>query len=76
MLLAYPALELPLPIYPSIDYLTPNESEAAALAAGQSLPDAAQRACVAAGLSVTKAGAATSLPSKEMVDQHAFPLPT
>lgn len=137
-----PALELPAPLYPLIDYLTPNESEAAALvghaletdtqiaaaaatlrqrgvtsvlitlgergvyidsdafqgiipafnagpvvdtigagdafngalaaalAAGQSLPDAARRACVAAGLSVTKAGAAPSLPSKEMVDRH------
>lgn len=47
-----------------------NGALAAALAAGQSLPDAARRACVAAGLSVTKAGAAPSLPSKEMVDRH------
>jgi len=37
---------------------------------GQILPDAAHRACVTAGLSVTKEGAATSLPSKEMVDQQ------
>ena len=47
-----------------------NGALAAALADGQALPDAAHRACVTAGLSVTKEGAATSLPSKEMVDQQ------
>ena len=47
-----------------------NGALAAALAAGHALPDAARRACVTAGLSVTKAGAATSLPSKDTVDQH------
>ncbi len=137
-----PALELPSTLYPLIDYLTPNESEAAALvghaldsdaqiaaaaatlrqrgvghvlitlgergvyidsdsfqgiipaftagavvdtigagdafngalaaalAEGQALPDAARRACMAAGLSVTKAGAATSLPTREQVESR------
>ena len=47
-----------------------NGAFAAALADGQALPDAAHRACVTAGLSVTKEGAATSLPSKALVDQQ------
>ena len=136
-----PALELPQSLYASVDYLTPNESEAeilvghavksdaqvaaaantlrergaghvlitlgergvyldsetyrgvmpafqagrvvdtigagdafngalaAALARGAALPDAAHRACVAAGLSVTKTGAAPSLPDAAAVDR-------
>ena len=45
-----------------------NGALAAALADGEALPDAAQRACVTAGISVTRAGAAPSLPARAEVD--------
>ena len=45
-----------------------NGALAAALAEGEDLPGAARRACTAAGISVTRAGAAPSLPDRAEVD--------
>ncbi len=53
-----------------------NGALAAALSEGLTIPDAARRACVAAGLSVTKAGAAPSLPTRAEVDAHRRPMAT
>ncbi|RZU99057.1 ribokinase [Spiribacter vilamensis] len=46
-----------------------NGALAAALADGEDLPAAARRACIAAGISVTRAGAAPALATRDEVDR-------
>jgi ribokinase len=49
-----------------------NGALATALAEGAELPEAARRGCLAAGLSVTRAGAAPSLPTRDAVEKASI----